>query len=311
MTLRPWALPLVPLYRAGLAVKNGLRDAGVLRQRRLTWPVVSVGSLSAGGAGKTPVVMMLAELLRERHVDVLSRGYGRSSTAVEQVAPAGDAARFGDEPMEMARAGLEGWVSADRYAAGLLAEGRGGTGVHLLDDGFQHRQLARDLDVVLLTLQDVADELLPAGNLREPLRALGRADVVVLREDEAGELAGLAVIAGKEIWVIRRRLEPVADAARLLAFCGIARPEGFFSMLGEVAGTLAFPDHHRYIEEDIDRLIAHAKACGAEGFVTTAKDEVKLTPAMRERLGRLDVARLTVELVDEGMALRRLFASCA
>ncbi len=304
-------LPLVPLYRAGLAVKNAALDAGWLRQRRLTWPVVSVGSLSAGGAGKTPVAMLLAELLRERGVDVLSRGYGRESKAVERVDPAGDAARFGDEPLEMARAGIEVWVGADRYAAGLLAEAGRPAGVHLLDDGFQHRRLARDLDVVLLTRRDVADGLLPAGNLREPLSALGRADVVVLREDEAEELAGLGALKGKEIWVIRRRLVAVPDAARLVAFCGIARPEGFFAMVGGGADRVAFADHHSYTEADIQGLVARARACGAEGFVTTAKDGVKLTAAMRARLesvGRVEVARLRVELVDEAAARWRLEA---
>ncbi|HEY4381179.1 MAG TPA: tetraacyldisaccharide 4'-kinase, partial [Acidobacteriaceae bacterium] len=124
---RGWAWPLVPLYAAGLALKDGLRAAGVLRTRRLEWPVVSVGSLSAGGAGKTPVVIALAELLHARGwtVDVLSRGYGREGTGVERVDPEAEraAARFGDEPVMMARRlGVPVWVAAERYEAGVAGE---------------------------------------------------------------------------------------------------------------------------------------------------------------------------------------------
>ena len=146
---RPWAWPLVPLYAVGLALKGGLRTTGMLQARRLKWPVVSVGSLSAGGAGKTPVVMALAELLRQDawNVDVLSRGYGRDGTSVERVDPEAEEAarRFGDEPVMMARRlQIPVWVGAERFAAGTAAEASGAKhGVHLLDDGFQHRELAR------------------------------------------------------------------------------------------------------------------------------------------------------------------------
>ena len=237
---RPWLLPLVPVYGAVLGAKAWMQERGWLRRRRLGRPVISVGSVSAGGAGKTPVVLLLAELLGQAgcSVRILSRGYGRASTAVERVDPAGEAARYGDEPMLLARrleAPAEVWVGADRYAAGMAAGGGGCGVVYLLDDGFQHRKLARDLDVVLLTQADVEDCLLPAGNLREPLRALRRADVVVLREEDAG-LAGFVaeVCRGKvpEVWVIRRRLASASLPARPVVFSGIARPESFVGMLG-------------------------------------------------------------------------------
>ena len=127
---RGWAWPLVPLYAAGLALKGGMRATGMLKTRMLQWPVVSVGSLSAGGAGKTPVVIALAELLRERgwDVDVLSRGYGRAGKGVERVDPEADGAarRFGDEPVMMARRlGVPVWVGAERFAAGTAAEASG------------------------------------------------------------------------------------------------------------------------------------------------------------------------------------------
>jgi tetraacyldisaccharide 4'-kinase len=319
---RPWLLPLVPVYGAVLGVKRRLF---VGEPRRLVRPVISVGSLSAGGAGKTPVVVALAELLGRNGftVDVLSRGYGRESRAVERVDPAGSAARFGDEPLEMARrTGAAVYVGSDRYAAGLLAEKTAGGSalLHLLDDGFQHRRLARALDVLLLTQEDAADRLLPAGNLREPLGRLREAGAVVVREDEADGLReALATFARVDVpvWVIRRRLEvPAEIAARPLAFCGIARPESFFSMLRaegvELAETVAFGDHHGYGWRDLTRLVAAAERSGADGFVTTEKDAVKLSKAMRARLGsvgQVTVVRLAVGFADEAAVVAQVLAA--
>ena len=300
----------MPLWAIGVGVKNLLYERGVLKVRRLGRPVVSVGSLSAGGAGKTPVVLALAELLG-RHgiaVDVLTRGYGRGSGVVEEVDAAGSAKRFGDEPIEMARAGLRVFVGTERFEAGALAEATGDARVHVLDDGFQHRRLGRALDVVVLTAEDAHDWLLPAGNLREPLASLGRADVVVVREDEFAALAG--VVAGREVWVVGRGLEvPVERPRRPLAFCGIARPEGFFAMLQEAVGRVVFADHHAYTAEDFERLVEAARHAGADGFVTTAKDEVKIpTESLRllEEVGRVWVAKLKVKFVDEAMVLQRV-----
>jgi tetraacyldisaccharide 4'-kinase len=319
---RPLLLPLVPLYGAALDLK---RRFFTEEPRRLTYPVISVGSLSAGGAGKTPVVAALAELLVRAGyaVDVLSRGYGRASRAVERVDPAGSAEKFGDEPLLLARrTGVPVYVGADRYAAGLMAERLAGGAevIHLLDDGLQHRRLARALDVVLLTREDVADCLLPAGNLREPLAGLRGAGVVVLREDEAAEMEpAVRRLAGEgmPVWMIRRRLEMEGIAPKSpVAFCGIARPEGFSTMLRAVgintAETAAFGDHHRYRERDIVRLLDAARRSGADGFVTTEKDAVKIDGALRRRLeviGPMVVARLTVDLLDEAAALEGMRAA--
>ena len=315
---RGWAGPLVPVYWVGVAGKNWLYDRGVLGVRRLGWPVVSVGSLSAGGAGKTPVVLALAELLGRQGVgvDVLSRGYGRGSAGVEEVDAAGSAGRFGDEPLELARAGVRVFVGAERFEAGLAAEKknakcakaepRRSRRVHLLDDGFQHRRLGRDLDLVLLTAEDVGDSLLPGGNLREPLGALRRAGVIVVREEEVAGLREVLERFRKEVWVIRREMVlPEGGVEGLLAFCGIARPEGFFGMLAGVKGTVAFGDHHVYGGADVERLVREAERVGARGFVTTAKDDVKITKEMRERLGSVVVAGLRVKFVDESAVLRR------
>jgi len=332
---RPLLLPLAPVYGAGLSAKRLLLRLGWLKQRRLANPVISVGSVSAGGAGKTPVVMMLAGMLRRRGyaATILTRGFGRAPKTVERVEPYGDAAWFGDEPVLMAqRSGVPVFVGANRYSAGLLAE-QSVAGhetstkivVHLLDDGFQHRKLARDVDIVLLTVEDAEDALLPAGNLREPLSALREADVIVVREEEMERLASL--IGGLSpkgdpisVWVIRRQLSLDGDGERLLsarplAFCGIARPKDFTRMLlaegCRPVETIAFPDHHGYADADIVRLLREARQRGADGFVTTEKDAVKLTPAMRERLeavGPLVVAWLGVELVDEESGLLQLIA---
>jgi len=322
--------PLIPIYGAAVSWKRRLFETGRLKTKTLNHPVISVGSVSTGGAGKTPFVLLLADVLERRRyaVRILTRGYRRGSSEVERVDPSGDERRYGDEPMLLARrSGAPVYVGADRYKAGLMAEGMAAEGrvVHLLDDGFQHRRLARDIDIVLLTRRDVEDVLLPAGNLREPLSALANADVIVLREEEAegvhGFVSGLVRENGPPpIWQIRRSLRlPTGEGGKLpgrpLAFCGIARPDGFFSMLEaegwRLAGTAVFEDHHRYGEGGISKLIDRAVEVGADGFVTTEKDAVKLTDQMRGRMegvGPVVVAELRVELVDEKGALEQMIS---
>jgi tetraacyldisaccharide 4'-kinase len=300
--------------------------------------VISVGSLSAGGAGKTPVVIALAELLQQNGwaVDVLTRGYGREGAGVERVDPdAADAARrFGDEPVVIARrTGLPVWVGTQRFAAGLAAEAASAKqprGVHLLDDGFQHRQLDRALDIVLVTEADLNDALLPAGNRREPLSALLRADIVVLRDEERARVATLLqghVGAGVSIWTIRRQISFPETAPVLfsdvptyghIVFSAIARPADFVHMLKEAGvhalEAVAFPDHHAYTDEDVRRLAETFEVSVGNGFVTTEKDAVKLSPAKRtqlEKVGPLVVARLDSLFVDEAEVVRELEARLA
>ncbi|HEU4634692.1 MAG TPA: tetraacyldisaccharide 4'-kinase [Edaphobacter sp.] len=325
--MRKNLLPLSPIYGAIVSAKRRMYTLGWLRQRRLPSPVISVGSVSAGGAGKTPMVVMLAGVLRRRGyaVSILTRGYGRASHLIERVDVTDDPAWHGDEPVLLAqRSGAPVFAGADRYKAGLLSEQdwrEDKVKVHLLDDGFQHLRLARNVDIVLLTVEDVQDHLLPAGNLREPIAAIAEADVVVVREEESAELEDVLKRLRSEggrfsVWTIRRSLSLDEDE-RLptlpLAFCGIARPANFTRMLMtsryEPLETITFPDHHPYRESDIVRILDRARIRGANGFVTTEKDAVKLTPAMRERLeavGSLIVARLNVELVDEKGALSQL-----
>src|SRR5271169_3980550 len=146
--------PLTELYGAATALRNRLFDQGLLTARRLAQPVVSVGNLSVGGSGKTPFVIALGELLKARGIrfDVLSRGYGRKTRGVMVVEPGGNAADFGDEPLLIARRlGVAVVVGESRYAAGRVAEERFQPQLHILDDGFQHRSLARDFDIVLMS----------------------------------------------------------------------------------------------------------------------------------------------------------------
>jgi tetraacyldisaccharide 4'-kinase len=327
-TRRPLLLPLVPMYGAALAVKQQMFRLGWLKQRRLPNPVISIGSVSAGGAGKTPVVLMLAKTLRQRGyaARILTRGYKRGSAVTTRVEPFDDAVWAGDEPVLLAQqSGVPVYEGSVRYEAGLMAERNEPSGkqvVHLLDDGFQHRQLARDVDIVLLTQEDIEDTLLPAGNLREPLTAVGNADIVVLREEEADTLRGVvAELGGKKtpaIWVIRRSLSlegggNVALPSRPFAFCAIARPRGFIKMLAahgyEPMDAMFFEDHHAYDDHDVHALLERARQVEANGFVTTEKDAVKLTPILRnhlETLGPIVVARLNVELLDEHDAWSQL-----
>jgi tetraacyldisaccharide 4'-kinase len=286
----------------------------------LRWPVVSIGNLSLGGAGKTPLVICLARLLQREgyRPDVLSRGYGRSQQTVERVDPAGSADRFGDEPLLIARStGVPVYVGASRYEAGVLAESEPGSpGVHLLDDGFQHRELARDLDIVVMHRSDLQQRLLPAGRLREPLASLRRAGVVVLRQEDAELESTLQVHTRPEcrFWRVRRILalpSPVpSPVQRAVAFCAVARPVEFFAGLAAagagVVEQMRFRDHHPYTMADIDRLAELGRRVGCDAFVTTAKDEVKLDAAMRLRLNTvapLRTAALTVEIADEKAAL--------
>lgn len=322
---RPWLAPLTPLYAAGVALRNLRIETGWEPVRRLRWPIVSVGNLSTGGAGKTPLTIALAKLLTGKgfHVDVLSRGYGRKSRLAARVRLDGEAGEFGDEPLLIAReAGVPVYVAPQRYEAGLLAEGAEAEtedrAVHLLDDGFQHRQLARDVDILLLNGADWRDGLLPAGNLREPHRAAHRANVIAIPADEPELGAGLRIWGWQgPIWRLHRRMEVPASDGPVAAFCGIARPEQFFAGLEaaglQVAARIPFPDHHRYAATDLKRLVTAACMAGAIALITSEKDLVRLgslAAAFPDSLP-LKTARLRIEIEDESAAVDWLAARIA
>jgi tetraacyldisaccharide 4'-kinase len=309
--------PLAPLYAAAVGAKNFAYAQGWAQQRRLRGPVISIGNLSVGGSGKTPLTIRLAQLLVERGVtvDVLSRGYGRRSKAVERVAVGGSAEEFGDEPLLIAEAaGVPVFVGASRYRAGLLAEADG-PAVHLLDDGLQHRELARDVDIVVLHRSDFAERLLPAGRLREGFSALSRAHIVVMRledQDMEDELRRRGFEG--PVWWMERSPE-VPQGARVVAFCAIARAEEFFSELrssgAKVVAMRAWRDHHRFTQADVVELIELRRQHEAEAFVTTEKDWVRLGPELQHRLesaAPLRAAKLFVRLRDEPKAIDQLLA---
>ena len=293
--------PLSFIYGSAVRVRNALYDRGVVPVKQLEGPVVSVGNISAGGAGKTPFVMLFGELLKTRGVkfDVLSRGYGRHTRGVLLVDPAGLPHQFGDEPLLIARKlQVPVIVGEDRYNAGKFAESKFGPQLHILDDGFQHRGLARDFDIVLVTPQDATDKLLPAGRLREPLRSLRRADAVVL---SAGATPDAFPIGDTAVWKVRRGILPKDVPPRPVVFCGIARPQSFVLQLRaaciDPVAEAFYRDHHAYTDKDIRELLALKQRSEAGGFVTTEKDAVNLGPYL-SALEPLAVVPVKMELAD-------------
>ncbi|HTT23211.1 MAG TPA: tetraacyldisaccharide 4'-kinase [Candidatus Sulfotelmatobacter sp.] len=298
--------PFSSIYGLAVRARNALYESGRLRARRLQGPVISVGNLSAGGSGKTPFVMLLGDLLKARGIkfDVLSRGYGRKSRGVLLVDPAGLPEQFGDEPLLIARKiQVPVIVGENRFEAGSFAEARFGAQLHLLDDGFQHRALARDFDMVLVTAQDAGDKLLPGGRLREPLSSLRRADAVVLASGASEEAFPLP---GKVVWRVRRGIVPNGIPARPVVFCGIARPQNFLLQLRaanvEPAAQAFYRDHHAYREGDVRELIELKGKSEAGGFVTTEKDAVNLGPYL-SALAPMAVVPVRMELVDAANAV--------
>jgi tetraacyldisaccharide 4'-kinase len=280
----------------------------LLRTKKLPVPVVSVGNLTVGGTGKTPVVACLARLWRERglRVAILSRGYGGQSRGVTCISDGQKTYKkppeVGEEPYWLARAlpGVAVYTGACRYAAGMAAWAEFKPDLFLLDDGFQHFQLHRDLDLVLL---DAASpfgngRLLPRGPLREPLTALHAARIIILtRFDEQRHQAQLAAIrqAFPDHAVLTAAIAPVhvtsypggqveaPEAMRhrsLMAFAGLARPEVFVATLQELGvdlkGFQAFPDHHAYSPREVQDLAGAARGLKAEALITTAKDWASL-----------------------------------
>ncbi len=299
------------LFGLGVRGRNALYERGLLPAKRLAGPVVSIGNISVGGSGKTPFVICLGELLKQRGIkfDVLTRGYGRRSRGVAVVNPAGTAADFGDEPLLIARRlGVPVVVGESRYEAGVEAEKRFGPQLHLLDDGFQHRELARNFDIALVTAQDLVDRLLPWGRLREPVSSLGRANAIVAREET---VISPRVLQGKPVWRVRRGLDLNDAPSRPIVFSGIARPKFFLEELQELgvqpAAEIMFRDHQKYRDAEMKRLLQAKSGSMADGFITTEKDVLNLGTRISE-LGTVAVARVTMELLDADTALDMMLA---
>ena len=308
----PWLYLLYPasaIYSFGAGVKAGAYSSGIIKPKRLPCKVISVGNITAGGTGKTPMVINIVRRLEGKGVRtaVLTRGYkGMSEGKVRVVSdgqgnilPPGEA---GDEPVLMARSlpGVPVVMGSDRYAAGKLAWERFHPQAMVLDDGFQHVRLHRDLNILLM---DAAHPFgnghtIPTGYLREPKRGVNRADFIIftggtnIRSDAEKEVKSFALpdtsmanarYVPVSFYNIKSREEIPAElfaAKRMFAFCGIANPGSFSLILhklnAKITGSEEFPDHHSYSLEDVAFLQGKAAESGAEVLVTTEKDAVKL-----------------------------------
>ncbi len=311
--MKPVSSLILPPLSGLFSLITRLRLAGYRRGwfsvSKLEVPVISVGNITTGGTGKTPLVEWVCRNLRAdgKKVCVLTRGYGRPSPETQVVVSSGDEIlasqqEAGDEPFLLATRllGVAAVIcNANRKAAGDWAIRNLGTEVFVLDDGFQHLGLKRDLNIVTVDATNPWGDSAPYGILREPRSGLGRADLIVItRTDQASDLSALTEtvqrLAGKAP-VFRSRMvtegirsindekaDPAAIPADSIgAFCGVGNPTSFFNHLRregyQIAFTRSFRDHHRYTQRDLDQLVSEAQALGARGLITTAKDATKLT----------------------------------
>lgn len=315
------------LYRCGVVLRNDLYDRGRLKSLKLPCKVISVGNLTVGGTGKTPMVILLARMLKAAgyRPAVLSRGYGRQGKEPIRIVSDGisllsSPLEGGDEPVLIAESvpGVPVLTGPDRCLTGRTAVERLGAEVLILDDGFQHRRLFRDLNIVLLDSERPWGNgcLLPRGPLREPpAEALKRADILIRTGKGRGGPSDRAGERGRNRAVDSGRIEAVIPGhlpefqgfhqpcdllsrqtgrkmglrelagKRICAFAGLGAPEQFRRTLqslgAEISGFLTYPDHHRYTSLDLDVIQRAAANAGAELLVTTEKDEIKLMPLPR------------------------------
>ena len=317
-----------------------------LKSKRLLRPVLSVGNITTGGTGKTPTVIALAKLFRQRglRVAILTRGYQRKSAAAHLVVTADSTAdEVGDEPLflwkslnqrEPDAAEIPVIVGSDRHASGLLALERFYPDLFLLDDGFQHLRLRRDCDLALIDATNPfgGGHILPAGFLREPLTHLARSSAfVITRSDEVADCAPLVETL--------RRINPAApvfygvhafDAIhrpgqresiaisdlqkkRLLAVCGLGNPASFHRLIRgcglTLAATLDFPDHHWYAEADIQAINATIRQDAIDAVVTTEKDEPKLQRHLRMLQAECFVMAIQMEFAPTAQFAQNILSS--
>ncbi|OLC95696.1 MAG: tetraacyldisaccharide 4'-kinase [Acidobacteria bacterium] len=288
--LRSFLWPLSLVYGGAVRARVWMYQKGWLKQRRLEAAVISVGNLTVGGTGKTPMVIWLAEkfLADGKRVGILSRGYRGSNGTSDEI--------------ELMKFRLQGRVAfgvgKDRFAAGKRLESQQPIDIFLLDDGFQHLQLARDLDILLMDASRPmqGEFLLPAGRLREPLSAMSRANLVVFSRAETvpGTFEAIDKLSRFPVFGSATRLlgfrrfggdfslqsKEQIGVGPFFAFCGLGNPDAFFRDLRNwglaICGQAIFPDHYRYRERDILRIKQAAKQTGANAFVTTEKDAQNL-----------------------------------
>lgn len=295
-------------YRAVVGLRNALYDHGFLKPRGLPCPVISIGNLTVGGTGKTPVTAYLAGMLSDSgyRVAVLSRGYRRSSgkrplLVADGHALLADVDEAGDEPSLIARLNpaVAVAVGADRVRAARLVCAVSSPEVILLDDAFQHRPVHRDLDLLLIDGRDPwgNGRMLPLGPLREPQSGVARADALILTRGQGdcpGDLKPVLEQHNRHVPLFHLRIQPDGFVASdgqavgvsalkgfsVFAFSGIARParfeEDLRSLDVKLVGTRRFPDHHRFRRRDLESVVRQARDAGAEAMVTTEKDLTRI-----------------------------------
>lgn len=304
-------MPLGLLYGAAMRARTALYRRGVLPSFDLGVPVISVGNITTGGTGKTPIVAWIAEALSGAglRVCILTRGYGRADESRRVLVSDGktvlsSAEAAGDEPFmlaEMLRGRAAVISDRDRVAAARWAREHLKSEVFVLDDGFQHLRVRRELDVVTVdgTNPFGGGRLLPQGRLREPLQSLKRADLIIItRSEQARDISALkreveklsgrkrVILSRTRTGAVRPLMQPTQgplsapNAYRVAAFCALGNPQAFFRHLEragfDLTSTRAFTDHHAYTQSDVESIAREARKRGAEALLTTAKDAVKL-----------------------------------
>ena len=324
-------MPLSWLYGTIVWIRNYCFTSRILKQKRLPCTVISVGNIVAGGTGKTPAVAAIAKQLQNQgfQVTILLRGYKRRSSENITVVSDGEnllcsREESGDEADMLARQlpKIPVVVGKQRYLTGKAALDHFKSDILILDDGFQHRQLTREVDILIIdaTQPYGTGALLPIGTLREPITTIHRADIILLTRTDAVDtnIADLKVELNQLApntpilesvhqptslyWLNQsdaHSIMPIENLTgkRLLAVCGIGNPDAFVATLEkynpEAVGLLAFPDHHVYTESDLQKIHEQKQQCEAEWIVTTQKDEQKFASLFTE----LPIVVLAVELV--------------
>ncbi len=339
------------IYRLLWTARKWSYDTGILKIKKLPCPVICVGNITTGGTGKTPAVIALARLLqgtnppsergqisnlspqRSQRIAILTRGYKRKSR--EPILAVNDGNEIlctpqdaGDEPYLIASAlkGIPVIVGKDRYCSGRYAIKRFGSNLFILDDGYQHIRLHRDLNILLIDAANPMGNghLLPKGILREPLSALRRAHCMIISRANEGDATGVERLIrsyNRESPVFYAYYRPVEIAdlrghtlglpyikgKSLLLFSGIANPHSFRNSIanlgGVITGELMFPDHHWYTDNDIEKIRNEAKRLSADAVITTEKDSVRLTDihTLTDIKNKLDILALQVEIeIDKG-----------
>jgi tetraacyldisaccharide 4'-kinase len=340
---RPLLLPLSYVYGAGVVIRNWLFDKGWLRSWSVSAPVISVGNLSSGGVGKTPLVEFLARRLTQKgkKVAIVSRGYKRKTRGMVVVSngltKCAQATDSGDEPAQMASklTGVVVIVDEKRVRGALYAIQKFGVNLIILDDGFQHRYLRRDVDIVVLPVQEVSNPgwMLPGGNRREPISSLRRATIIgVSRCENLDQFleakASIRRWTDKEVMGLAIKVSSFRRASTgfsvdlgglkgksAVAFSGIGNPAAFEQTLRSLGLNLkshsVFSDHHPYSDSELAKLEEAVRSQGADFLVTTEKDVARINTGEADRtafLGRAPLFYVEIEqsVIQEESALNQL-----